>query len=161
MAVVCNLGVLTQRGQEEAEEARSSQLAGGRFNEQRNSHTRLVLGGHKTRRRALPPTGVLRASLAPSPWFSHMDCPDGLNNTWLSQVCVLVLKWVQRCGSGENIPFKDWEGMKSLRLPGPRSPVTLQSCLLNDLLPNNGPLKLIKKKYWGGVNWRVGLPRQC
>ena len=79
------------------------------FNEQENSHTRLVLGGHKTRRRALPPTGVLRASLAPSPWFSHMDCPDGLNNTWLSQVCVLVLKWVQRCG---------WGGQHTLQGPG-------------------------------------------
>ena len=50
--------------------------------------------------------------------------------------------------------------MKSLRLPGPRSPVTLQSCLLNDLLQQrptqvNKEEVLRRSKLEGGASQAV------
>ena len=63
-------------------------MVGGRFNKEENLHMRLVLGGHEMRSRH-PPVRILKVYTEALTGFSHIYCPDGLSNTWLSQGCVL------------------------------------------------------------------------
>ena len=66
-----------------------TRLVGGKFNKQENLHTRLVLGGCKMSRSLHPPARILKDYIEALPGFSHLFSPDVLNNTLLSQVCVL------------------------------------------------------------------------
>ena len=67
--------------QREIEERVHSRLAGGNFNEQGSLHMRLVWGEFKTNTSLHPPTGIYIEALT---GFSHIYCPDVLNNILLS-----------------------------------------------------------------------------
>lgn len=56
---------------------------GGKSNKQRNLRE-LVLNSHMTSRSLCPPTRTLRFYVQILTGFSHIYCPDGLNNTLLS-----------------------------------------------------------------------------
>lgn len=50
----------------------------------------LVLGGYKTSRSLHPSPRILNVYIEALAGFSHVYCPDDLNNTSLSQVCILA-----------------------------------------------------------------------
>ena len=61
------------------------------FNKQRKLHMKFVLGSCKLSRSAyLLPARMLKVYIETLPGFSqHVSCPGGLNNTLLSQSCIL------------------------------------------------------------------------
>lgn len=71
------------------EEADVSGLVGGRFNKQRNLHTRLGLGGRKTSTALHSPTRILKVYIEALTGFSHIYHPESLNTTLLSQGSIL------------------------------------------------------------------------
>ena len=101
-------------------EADDSRLTGGRFNKQEDLYTRLVLGGYKTSRSRHLPARIFKIHVEAWTGFSHIDCPDGLNVTLLSQ------GWDWWAEQGREV--------RSLPLPEPSSQVNRRSSPLNDLL---------------------------
>ena len=80
-----------------------SRLVG--FNKQGNLLMRHVLGGHKTSKSLYPTTGILNVYMDALNRFSHVYSLDGLNNTLLSQGCILE---GLLCGKGgQNVHSKD------------------------------------------------------
>ena len=78
-----------KEGRERLRKEVALQTGGGRFNKQRSLHTRLVLDSSKTTRSPHSPARILKVHIEALAVFSHVCCPDALNNTLLSQVCVL------------------------------------------------------------------------
>ena len=114
-------------------EVNHSRLRGGRFNKQGTLHMRLVLIGCKMSRSLYPPTRILKVHTEASTGFSHVYCPDGLNNTLLSQGC--VLETVSTMGRvGEMYMPRSREGVRSLWLPGSSSQMKQQSHPLEEPL---------------------------
>lgn len=84
-------------------EVDGSRLGGGRFNEQGNLHTRLVLEGLKASRSPQWPSRIFRVYMEGLTGFSHIYHPNGLSTTLLPQGSVLTKS--SRCGnSGMYIP---------------------------------------------------------
>ena len=82
---------------------------GGRFNKQGNLHTELVLHCCKRKRSTHLPTRILKIYIEVLKGFSHVRHQDGLNNTPLSQGCVLESS--SHCwNSGQNVHSKDRGG---------------------------------------------------
>ena len=115
-------------------EADHSRLVDGKFNKQGSLHTRLVLGNCKMSRSPHPPTRILNVYTEALTGLSHEYCPDDLNNTLLSQACVLEMALAMGTVGEAYIP-KTGEGVRSLRLPRAISRVNQQSHLY-DLLRN-------------------------
>lgn len=70
----------TERKKRQKKEAGHSRLVDGRFNQQGNLHTRLVLDGHKMSRSLHPLTRILNVYLKAVTGFSLIYHPDSLNN---------------------------------------------------------------------------------
>ena len=90
-------------------EANKYRWVGGRFNKQENLCTRLVLDGRKMSRSPCSPARISKVYIEAVIGFSHVSSTDGLNNTLLSQGCVLENGF--DCGnSGRNTHPKDRGG---------------------------------------------------
>lgn len=111
-----------------------SRLAGDNFNKQGNSHSRLVLSSHKVSRSPHPPARILKFTQRPQQDPVHISSPDGLNNTLLSQSCILEMAPSAGTVGNTYIP-NILEGTRSLQLPRSSLSVNQWSCLLNYLLP--------------------------
>ena len=97
---------------------------------QENLHTCLVLSSHKTSRPLHLPTWVLKVYIDILMGFSYVFCTDDLNNTLVSQGCVLGNS--THCGNcAQNAHFSDSSGWGS---PTSNSWVNCQSWTL-DYLP--------------------------
>ena len=109
------------------EEADHSRLVGGRFNKQRNSHTKCVLSNHKMSRILHQPAVILKVYTEVLMGLSHAFSPDGLNKTLFSQGCILEND--SGCGHCEhNIHVRTGEGVRRLCLgPACRSPCITSS----------------------------------
>ena len=81
-------GPYTQGKERQRKEADHYRLVGGSVNKQGNLHMRIVLGGLKTRSLHLT-SRILKVYTEGLPGFIHIFSPDGLNNTFLSQVHIL------------------------------------------------------------------------
>ena len=127
-----------QGGQGKTEqEADYSRLVGGRFNKQGNLLRRLASGGHKTSGSPHPLARILHVCIKALTGFSHIYHPDGLNNTLLSQGCVLENS--SSCGnSGWNIQSKDWEEGQEPSIAGP-APWSTRGHILSMTSSNNQP----------------------
>ena len=71
---------------------------------------RLVLGGCKISRSPHLPATILEVYLNSLTRFSHIFCPDGLNNILLSQSCFLEMAPAMRNVSRTCIP--GWHGVE-------------------------------------------------
>lgn len=91
------------------EEADQSRLVSGSFNKQGTLCMRLVLGSHKTGRTSQPPTRFLKVYIEALMGFSHVYSPSGLNDTVISEDCVLENSSHCR-NDGQNIYSKDKGG---------------------------------------------------
>ena len=86
-----------------------ARLVDGSLKKKGNLHMRLVLGDCKTSRSLRPPARILKVYTETLTGFSHISCPDGLNNISLSQGCVLEAS--SYCGNGgKKIHSKDRGG---------------------------------------------------
>ena len=95
--------------------------------------TRLVLGGHKTSRSPHPPATILEVYIETLIGFSHVHCPDGLNNTLLFQGHVLeAASGVGKAGK-MHIP-RTGEGVRDRQLLRPSWWVKQRSHPLDDAL---------------------------
>ena len=95
---------------------------------------RLVLSGHKVSRSLHPSARILNVYVEALTGFSHLYRPDDLNNTLVSQGCMLENGFHYGNG-GQKAHFKDWgERVRSLCLPGSSLQVNRQSHPLYDLL---------------------------
>lgn len=90
-------------------EADPSRLVNDRFNKQGDLYTKFILGGLKRSRFLHLPTRILKVYIAALSEFRHMRHPDGLNNTLLSQGCVLENDSHCRKG-GQNVHSRDGGG---------------------------------------------------
>lgn len=97
------------------EEADQSRWIGGRLNKQGNWLRRLVVGGCKTSRSPHLPARILKVYLKALTGFSQVWGPEGLNNTLLSQVCILENGSPCENGvEGRTLHCKDREGGEEL-----------------------------------------------
>lgn len=99
---------------------------------QGNLLMKFVFGSHKMSRSR---SRILKFHIEALPsWVQFRHCPDGLNNTLLSQVCILGNN--SHCGnSGQRIHSKDRGGLRSLQFPGSSLWANeRRSCLLDDLI---------------------------
>ena len=97
------------------------------FNKQGKLLTRLALGSQKTSRSRHPPARILEVYTETLTGFSHVHCPDGFNNTLLSQG--RVPENSAHCGnSRQSTHYKDGEGVKRFPLPESSSRVNQWSC---------------------------------
>ena len=110
-------------------EAGHSRFVGGRFNNQGNFCLRLVLGSCKMDRSPDPLPRILKVYV--EALIHHISHLDGLNNTLISQGCVLENGFTVEAVSRMYIPRTE---VRSLQLPGSSWRVNRQSCPLNDLL---------------------------
>ena len=106
-----------------------SRWVGGQGNKQTNLHMRLVLGSSKMSRSLHPPARICKVYAEALAGFSHISSPDGVDNTLLSQGCVLgtalivgTVGWMRT--------FQGWSRGEESRA----ARVNLQSCPLHDLL---------------------------
>ena len=107
-------------------EADHSRLVGGRFNKQRNSHTRFVLSNHKMSRTLHQPAVILKVYTEVLTGLSHTFSTDGLNETLFSQGCILEND--SGCGHCEhNIHARAGERVRSLCLGPPCSHIRMTS----------------------------------
>ena len=119
----------------------------GRFSKQRNLCMRLVLSGNKTSRSLYLPTGV-KSLCRGLNWVCHIFCADGLNNTLLSQDCLLENGPTGGTVGRMYIP-RPGEGMRNLWLPRSSSWVSQLSHPLDDLHhPNQVTVFLTKVAGW-------------
>lgn len=107
------------------------QVAG--FNKQGNRRTSLVLGGCKMTRSLHLLARILKVYTEGIMGFSHISCPDGLNNTLLSQGCVSEMAPDLGTVGKAYIPRTGEEGM-SLQLVRSSLRVNKQPYPLNALL---------------------------
>lgn len=84
-------------------------MDGGSFNKQRNFTYMACLGCHKTSRSPHPQVRMLKVYTETLSAFSQMYHPDGLNNPFLSQVCILENVSHYRNG-GQSIYSKNRNG---------------------------------------------------
>jgi len=109
------------QGEIERKEADHPTLGGGSFNKQGKLHIRLVLGGRKMSRSLHLPTRILRVYIEALMGFSHIQSPDGLNNTFLSQGYILEMAPTMGRVSRTYIPRRG-ERLRSLQFPNCLSP---------------------------------------
>ena len=98
---------------------------------------RLVLGSCKTSKFVHLPARILKVSMEALTGLSHTYHPDGLNNTVLSQGCVLET-------AGRMCIPRTGEGVRSLQLPGSSSRVSQRSHPLYYLLQHQLCDKFLK-----------------
>lgn len=70
-------------------EADYSRWVGGRFNKQEDTLRRLIMGDHKMSRSLHSPSRTFLVDIASLMGFHYVYHPDSVNNTLLSQSCVL------------------------------------------------------------------------
>lgn len=87
-------------------EAGHSTWVGGNFNKQEKLSRRLVSGSHRTSRSPHPPTRIWKVYVEGLMGFDHRYNPEDLNNTLLSQGCVLSNSSTYG-NSGQN---RHWKG---------------------------------------------------
>lgn len=125
------------RGETEGK-ADPSRWVGGGFNKQGNLRKRLVLGGRKMNRSPNPPSRILRVYREALTGLRHINSPDGLNTTSVSQgqnlenPLLVCERWAER-----TFP-RAGEGVRSMWLPRYSSRVNQRSRPLNDLLQQLG-----------------------
>ena len=83
--LVCKLALYTEKSERPMKEADHSLLVGGRFNKQGDLLMGLVLGEYKMNRSLHQPARILKVYREVLTGSSHVNSPDGLNNTFLSQ----------------------------------------------------------------------------
>lgn len=118
LSVRCNLklALYAEGKARPKKEADHSRLIGDRFNNQRNLHTRLVLGSCNTSRSLHPSSRTLKGYTEDFMGFSHVSSPDIFNSTLLFKV--FILETSSYCGKGgQNVIPRTGEGVRSLWLP--------------------------------------------
>ena len=98
-----------------------------------NLHTRFASGNCKTSRFPHSPARILKVYIKDLLGFNHLYYPNDLNNTLLSQGCVLKAASIVVKGTRMHISRRA-EGMWSFPLPRSGSWVNPRFCPLNDLL---------------------------
>lgn len=109
-------------------DADHSRFIGVRFNKQGKLHARVVLGTHKTSRSLNPPDRILKVYMEVLTGFRHVYYKDAVNNTCLSQGCILE---TSPSVGGMYVPRTE-EGVKSFQLPESSSKVSRWLRPLND-----------------------------
>ena len=155
MAVACNQRsspgeiwnwpLYTERKERPKKEADHSRLVSGRFD--KGTYIQ-GLSWASIRRVDFPihPPRILKVYLESLTGFSHVYCPDGLNNTLLSQGCIFVLEMtpvMQMVGRTYIPRMGEVWGWGAFDCLGPALRSTC-SHVLSTTSSNSGPLKLIK-----------------
>ena len=120
------------RAKRDWRETGRSRLVGGRFNKQGNFNTSLVLGSCRTSRSPHLPARILEIYIKTLTGFNHVFSPEGLNNTLLSEGCVLEMAPAMGMVDRRYIPRTELR-VRGLRLSQPSSQINWQSRPLDDL----------------------------
>lgn len=79
---------------------------------------RLISGGHKTSRSPHLPTRILKVYIEALPGFSHIYCPEGLNNILFSSSCSFEMDPAMEMVDRTHNPRTE-EGSRVSNFPGP------------------------------------------